>query len=250
MDKIGPIARSVEDCALVFDAIRGRDLLDPSVVERPFTWPLTGDPRAVRVGFVEELFQLDRAEGIEEEDEKARAREWQSMDGRTLDVLRRIGIDPVPIRLPKDKPVEHLSFILTAEAATAFDRFSREGLDDTLVRQVEQAWPNVFRQGQLVPAVEYLRANRIRWQVLQEMEEVFADVDVYVCPTFGGHNLLLTNLTGHPCVVLPNGYRSSDGTPTSITFIGKLHGETELLAVADAYQQTTDYHLQRPPVGS
>jgi Asp-tRNA(Asn)/Glu-tRNA(Gln) amidotransferase A subunit family amidase len=250
MDKIGPVARSVEDCALVFDAIRGRDLLDPSVVERPFAWPLTGDPRAVRVGYVDELFQRDRAEGAEDELEAQRAREWQSMDNRTLEVLRRIGIDPVPVRLPGDKPVEHLSFILTAEAATAFDRFSRGALDDTLVRQVEQAWPNVFRQGQLIPAVEYLRANRIRWQLLQELEELFVDVDVYVCPTFGGHNLLLTNLTGHPCVVLPNGYRSSDGTPTSITFIGRLHGETELLAVADAYQQATDYHLRRPPVGS
>ena len=108
----------------------------------------------------------------------------------------------------------------------------------------------VFRQAQTIPAVEYLRANRIRTLVMQEMEEVMSQIDVYVCPSYGGNNLLMTNLTGHPCVVLPNGFHSGDGTPTSITFNGRLHGETELLAVAHAYQQATDFHLQHPELGS
>ena len=98
--------------------------------------------------------------------------------------------------------------------------------------------------------MEYIRANRVRWQLLRDMQEIMESVDVYVCPTFGGHNLLLTNLTGHPCVVVPNGFRSSDGTPTSITFNGRLDGEAELLAVAHAYQLATDHHLRRPPIGS
>jgi Asp-tRNA(Asn)/Glu-tRNA(Gln) amidotransferase A subunit family amidase len=249
MDKVGPIARSVEDCALVFDVIRGRDYLDPSVVDRPFHWPLRRDVRTLRVGYVEELFDSGRVEGIDDEEERLRAEEWASFDRRTLDSLREIGVKLVPIRLPRGYPVESLSFILTAEAATAFDELTRSGLDELLVRQVEGAWPNVFRQGQLIPAVEYIRANRVRWQVLREMEDLLSQIDVYVCPTFGGHNLLMTNLTGHPCVVLPNGFRSGDGTPTSITFNGRLHGETELLALAHAYQQATDFHLRRPPLG-
>jgi Asp-tRNA(Asn)/Glu-tRNA(Gln) amidotransferase A subunit family amidase len=144
--------------------------------------------------------------------------------------------------------VEALQFILTAEAASAFDELTRSGGDDQLVRQVADAWPNVFRQGQLIPAVEYIRANRIRTLLMQEMERVMEEVDVYVVPSFGGNDMLMTNLTGHPAVVLPNGFRRSNGTPTSITFTGRLYGETEVLAVAHAYQQATDFHLKRPPL--
>ena len=248
MDKLGPIARSVEDCALIFDAIHGPDWLDPTVVERPFGWPLDRDVRTLRVGYIPELFERDRTEGVEDEGDRAILEEWQRHDQRTLTTLKEMGLDLVPMQLPKDYPVESLSFILTAEAAAAFDDLTRSGEDDLLVRQVANAWPNVFRQGQFIPAVEYLRANRIRWQVMAEMEEALGRVDLYVCPSFVGDNLLLTNLTGHPAVVLPNGFRSSDGTPTSITFNGKLYRETEMLAVAHAYQQTTDFHLQRPPL--
>jgi Asp-tRNA(Asn)/Glu-tRNA(Gln) amidotransferase A subunit family amidase len=248
MDKLGPIARSVEDCALIFDAIHGPDWLDPTVVERPFGWPLDRDVRTLRVGYIPELFERDRTEGVEDEADRAIQEEWQRHDLRTLTTLKELGLNLVPIHLPKNYPVEALSFILTAEAATAFDELTRSGDDDMLVRQVADAWPNVFRQGQFIPAVEYLRANRIRWQVMREMEEMLGRVDLYVCPSFGGDNLLLTNLTGHPAVVLPNGFRSSDGTPTSITFNGRLYRETEMLAVAHAYQQATDFHLQRPPL--
>ena len=125
--------------------------------------------------------------------------------------------------------------VLTAEAACAFDELTRSGRDDELVRQVEQAWPNVFRQGQLIPAVEYLRANRIRTLLMRDMADVLRDVDAYVAPSLGGNNLLLTNLTGHPAVVVPNGFRAGDGTPTSITFTGRPFGERELLSVAHAY---------------
>jgi Asp-tRNA(Asn)/Glu-tRNA(Gln) amidotransferase A subunit family amidase len=248
MDKLGPIARSVEDCALIFDAIHGPDWLDPTVVERPFGWPLDRDVRALRVGYIPELFDRDRTEGVADEADRAILEEWQRHDQRSLTTLRELGLNMVPIHLPKSYPVEALSFILTAEAATAFDELTRSGGEDLLVRQVADAWPNVFRQGQFIPAVEYLRANRIRWQVMREMEESLRPVDLYVCPSFGGDNLLLTNLTGHPAVVLPNGFRSADGTPTSITFNGRLYRETEMLAVAHAYQQATSFHLQRPPL--
>ncbi|OFV82706.1 MAG: hypothetical protein A2Y78_11095 [Acidobacteria bacterium RBG_13_68_16] len=248
MDKLGPLARSVEDCALVFAAILGADGVDPTAVDRPFHWPLDRDPRSLRVGFVQDAFEEDRAKRTEKEEDKARAREWQEFDLRTLTVLREIGFKLVPITLPQGYPVESLRFLLQAEAATAFDELTRSGRDTLLKRQDANAWPTVFRRAQLTPAVEYIRANRIRALLMQEMEKLLAEVDVYVCPSYGGGNLLLTNLTGHPAVVLPNGYRASDGTPTSITFTGKPFGETAVLAVAEAYQRATDFNRRRPPL--
>jgi Asp-tRNA(Asn)/Glu-tRNA(Gln) amidotransferase A subunit family amidase len=248
MDKIGPIARSVEDCALVFGAIHGADGLDPTARDRSFYWPMRRDIRSLRVGFVKEAFENDRSERAEEEEEKAALREWQEYDMRTLEVLRRLGFELEPIELPTKYPADAIGFILTTEAAAAFDELTRSGRDDLLVRQDARAWPSSFRQAQLTPAVEYIRANRIRTLLMQEMEEKLQGIDVYVTPSYEGGNLGLTNLTGHPAVVLPNGFRTSDGTPTSINFVGKLFGETEVLAVAQAYQQATDFHLKRPPI--
>jgi Asp-tRNA(Asn)/Glu-tRNA(Gln) amidotransferase A subunit family amidase len=248
MDKIGPIARSVEDCALVFGAIHGADGLDPTAVDRAFHWPMRRDLRSLKVGFVQEAFESDRTEGAEEEDQKAALREWQDYDRATLRVLNDLGFELIPIELPKKYPADAIGFILTTESAAAFDELTRSGRDDLLVRQDKGAWPNTFRRAQLTPAVEYIRANRIRTLLMQEMEEKIAGIDVYVSPSYEGGNVGLTNLTGHPSVVLPNGFRTSDGTPTSITFTGRLFGETELLAVAHAYQQATDFHLERPPI--
>jgi len=138
--------------------------------------------------------------------------------------------------------------ILTAEAACAFDALVRDGRVDTMTRQEANAWPTVFRQGEMIPAVEYLRAHRLRTIVMREMAKIMESVDVYVVPSFGGDNELLTNLTGHPAVVVPNGFRTTDGTPTSITFQGGLDDDDLTLAVADAYQQATDFHTKRPPL--
>jgi len=248
MDKMGPIARSVEDCALVFDVMRGRDGLDTTVVDRPFQWPPPKDVRTIRVGYVAELFDEDRSADIPDETFRKRVAEQQSFDRATLDALRGLGVKLVPIKLPTGLPIGSLSLILTAEAATAFDHLTRSGDDDQLTRQIDNAWPNVFRQGQLIPAVEYIRANRVRTLIIQALEKEMEQVDVYVAPSFGGNNLLLTNLTGHPAVVLPNGFRTGDGTPTSITFTGRLYGETDLLTVAHAYQRATDFNLKRPPI--
>lgn len=250
MDKIGPIARSVEDCALVFDAIRGTDGNDTSVVDRPFRWPMERDPRTLKVGYVPELFEEDRTTWVEGDDEealkeKARYAEWMDIDRQSLKDLEKFGFHLNPVKLTSEYPIDALQIILTAEAATAFDELTRGGQDDLLVRQEEQAWPNVFRQGQLIPAVEYIRANRIRTLVMREMEQLLGDIDVLVLPSYAGNHLLLTNLTGHPSVVVPNGFRS-DGTPTSLTFTGRLFGETELLAVAHTYQSETEHHLPHP----
>ena len=246
MDKVGPIARSAGDCALVFSAIEGRDPLDPFSAEGPFAWPPRRGLGDLTIGFVEELFDEDRGKDAKTEEEKARAAEARHFDRRSLDVLRQLGAKLVPLKLPSKTPVGPLSLILTAEAATAFDGLVRDGRVRTMVRQTADAWPNVFRHGSLIPAVEYLRAQRVRTRLMREMEQCLSGVDLFVAPTFGGSSLLLTNLTGHPCVVVPNGFRISDGTPTSITFTGKLRGEGDVLAVAELFQRATDFHGRRP----
>lgn len=248
MDKIGALARCVEDCALVFGAIHGADPRDPTTTTRPFAWPRKRESVPKRIGFVKSLFEFDYTKWADEGEDKKLYEEWKIADAATLDTLRRIGFELVPIDLPSDPPIPPLASILTAEAATAFDELTRSGRDARLVRQVEQAWPNTFRQGQMIPAVEYIRANRIRTLVMRAMEDVLRDVPVYVVPSFGGDNLLLTNLTGHPAVVLPNGFRS-DGTPSSVTFQGRLHADDTVLAVAHLYQQATEFHRRRPALG-
>lgn len=245
MDKLGPICRSVEDCALVFEAIHGvtENETDATVVDRPFAWDPTREFRALRVGFLRHDFEGDPAAGAENEEQATAMREARGFDLAALETLRSMGIQLVPLELP-DLPFGALSFILSAEAATAFDELTRSGRDDELVRQVAQAWPNVFRQARMIPAVEYLQANRVRTLVMQRMAAALEGLDAYVAPSFSD-NLLLTNLTGHPAVVAPSGFRA-DGTPTSITFCGNLYGEEKLLLLAMAYQHATGFHLRHP----
>jgi Asp-tRNA(Asn)/Glu-tRNA(Gln) amidotransferase A subunit family amidase len=230
MDKIGPMCRSVQDCALVFQAIHGPDESDPTVVDRPFVWPRPVDLARLRIGYVADAFERDYAS--------------RDNDLRTLDALRALGADLIPMQLPAF-PGEALQIILTVEAAAAFDELTRSNRDDLLVRQSNDAWPNVFRQARLIPAVEYIQANRIRTQLMRAMAELMDDIDVYVAPSTETDNLLLTNLSGHPAVVVPNGF-SEAGLPTSITFTGGLFEEELALAVAQIYQDATDFHLQRP----
>jgi len=233
MDKIGPICRSVEDCALVFNAIYGPDGKDSTVVDLPFNWDAGRGVKDLKVGYIKSAFEQQR------KDEESRAN-----DQATLQALRHLGLDLIPIELP-DYPVDAMAFILGVEAAAAFDELTRSGRDDLLVRQIKNAWPNRFREARLIPAVEYIQANRLRTLVIKAMHELMSDIDVYVAPSWVGNNLLLTNLTGHPAVVVPNGF-NKEQEPTSITFTGKLYGESEVLAVAKAYQDATGFHLKHP----
>ncbi len=230
MDKLGPICRSVEDCALVLAAICGPDGKDLSVPDIPCAWNPQPALKEIRLGFLEKEFAQDY---------RTRANDLQ-----TLATLRSLGFRLVPLHLP-DLPVDALSFILNAEAAAAFDELTRSGRDSLLARQVREAWPNIFRQARLIPAVEYIQANRVRALLMAEMARRLRDIDVYVAPSFVGDNLLLTNLTGHPALVLPNGF-DGKAHPTSITFIGSLFGEEKLLAVGRAYQEASDFQRRHP----
>lgn len=231
MDKAGPICRAAEDCGMVLDAIRGSDGIDPSAVDAPFNYAPDLDWSEITVGYVAEDFEGD--------DPSAR------LDRESLDVFRSLGARLVPIELP-DRPIDGFILILAAEAAASFDRITMENLDDRLVRQMADAWPNVLRTARFIPAAEYIQANRIRTQLGEDMADLLADIDVYLAPSQRGRNSLVTNLTGHPTISLPNGF-VDPGSPNSITLTGRLYDEATVLAVARAYQAATDFHRQHPP---
>lgn len=136
--------------------------------------------------------------------------------------------------------------MLTAEAAAAFDELTRSNRDSLLTDQRKFAWPNTFRAARFIPAVEYINASRIRGEAVQEFYEKTKDFDVIVAPSFGGNQLLLTNLTGNPCLVMPNGFNEK-GSPISISFIGKLFGEADLVMFAHKVQEATEWDEKIPP---
>jgi len=232
MDKIGPICRSAEELAIVFNAIQGEDGIDQTLYDVPFNYKPVIDLKNLKVGYLKSDFDS--------------LYDFHVNDSLTLARLKELGVDLIPIELP-DLPVNELSLILSTEASAAFDELTRSNRDDLLVRQIKNAWPNEFRSSRFIPAVEYINANRIRFLLIQEMEKLMNEVDIYIAPSWYGNNLLLTNLTGHPAVVLPNGF-SEDGTPTSITFTGKLFNEGILIAFAKLYQDATDFHKKHPPL--
>ena len=169
MDKVGPITRSVEDCAVVLDAMHGFDGHDPGAVDHPFHWPNRRSLDELRVGYVKGRTPIDEREDLK--------------------VLKKLGVKLVEITLPKTLPVSSIVLMLGVEAGTIFDDVTRSHITDTL-----NSWPDTFRLAQFVPAVEYLRASRVRSLLIQEMRKVMDQVDLYV----GGNDLGLCNLTGHP----------------------------------------------------
>ena len=228
MDKVGPICRSAEDCAIVFDAIRGQDQRDLSTIDAPFLYAHSSPNDTLTIGYVASIFS-------------GRYR-FKYQDSMALEEIRSLGFELKLVELP-DYP--SLNFLLGVEAAAAFDDLTRTGSDDLLVRQIRMAWPNVFRAARFVPAVEYIQAMRLRTMLIEEMAEVFDTVDVIVHPSFASSMLSITNMTGHPTVVVPNGFR--DGLPTSISFTGRLFEEGIVLRLAQVYQDATNWDEKRPP---
>lgn len=233
MDKIGPICRSADDCALVFNAIYGPDGIDPTLYDAPFNYDAKLNLKTLRIGYLKSDFEHETGE------RKTNA-------AAALKQLSDSGINLIPVELP-DYPVDNISFLLSTEGAAAFEDLTRTGCDEELKSQADWSWPNTFRKKRFVPAVEYIQAQRIRYLLIQETAKIFEKVDLVVAPPFAGKGLLISNLTGNPCVVVPDGF-AKNGTPTSICFIGRLFGEGELLAVAKQYQDATDWHRKHPKV--
>ena len=230
MDKLGPMTRSVEGAAIVFETIRGKDNIDRTVKDIQFKYPKVEDLKKLRVGYIASAFN----DSVVSENDKA-----------SFEIIQSLGLNLIPIELP-NFPTGSLSFILQAEAAAAFDELTRTNQDDLMVRQIKNAWPNVFREARFIPAVEYINANRARSLLNQEMANLMEKVDVYLIPSYYGDNLLRTNLTGHPCVVVPNGFNDK-GSPTSISFIGNLYHDGNVLALAKAFQEASNWHKKYPP---
>ena len=238
MDKIGPIARTVTDCAIVLDAIRGPDGLDATVTTAPFPFDSRRTLSGLRIGWLSDVFTESRPDSL--------------VDAQALAVIERLcaqqGATFVPLTLPVEElgvDIYALSIVLSAEAGAAFQELTLSGRDDLLARQVRDAWPNVFRAAQFIPAVEYVQANRHRTALMGLMARVFADVDVYVTPSLTGPSLLVTNLTGHPQAVVPSGL-GHENPLASLSFVGRLNDEATLLTVARAYEQATDWHQRHP----
>lgn len=233
LDKIGPLCRSAADCALIFDVIRGAEGTDQTVVNYPFNYQSQVDLSQLRIGYLQHAFELNYPQ--------------RAHDANTLAIFRNLGADLIPVQLPTTVPDEVFDLIVAGEAAAQFDELTRSGQDQTMVRQMRQAWPNLFRQARFIPAVEYLQANRVRYQLVQQMYEAFKSFDVVLAPTDAGNQLLLTNLVGYPSIVFPTGL-DNNGMPTSITLLGNLYDEASILSVAHQFQQATPFETMQPPL--
>jgi Asp-tRNA(Asn)/Glu-tRNA(Gln) amidotransferase A subunit family amidase len=233
-DTVGPMCRSAEDCAIVFNAIYGPDGKDNTVLDVPFGWDAAADVTKLRVGYLRSVFSDAPAGSAASEQLMTRQHNEEA-----LRVIRSLGVQVVPFDLP-DVAIEAIDFIRYAETAAAFDDLTRSGrLRDVEHGPEQSPRPAEIRSGYFIPAAEYIQANRYRMRVMQQMDEAMSGLDLFI-----GANQLLTNRTGHPVISLPNGF--FNGSPTALQLTGKLFGEPELLLLAHAFQSRTDHHLKHP----
>ena len=232
LDKAGPICRSAEDCAIVFNYIKGTDGKDYSAVDKTFNYDGVVDFKKLRIAYAENYFKRLAADAPER---------------KVLDVYKSLGADIKAVDFPDSLvyPVNLITIILNAESAAAFDELTRTNRDDLIERQDKGFWPNSFRSARFIPAVEYINANRYRYNLCKAINDFMKDYDVVIVPTFAGRQLSITNLTGHPVVVMPMGFNQS-GSPQSITLIGNLYDEATILAAAKAFQNKTDHNKKHP----
>ena len=228
MDKVGPLCRIAEDCAIVLRAVAGADARDAASVDAPLAFRNRRDLRGVRIGFLKNEMEKDSVH--------------RAIYAEAIKTLEKLGATLTPVAFPEHKG---LAAIISAESAAAFDELTRSHRDDAMVQQGKNNWPNFFRAARFIPAVEYIQANRARYDLIQKTADVMKTVDVVLCPPFGD-NLLTTNLTGHPSVTVPAGF-DNPTTPATVVFTGQLYDEGRLLGVAQAFQSATAYHKKHPP---
>ncbi len=234
LDKAGPICRSAEDAAIVFNYLHGTDGLDAAAVNMPFNYTGKADLSKMRIAYAKNYFGKKDTLGNED---------------AVLDVYRKAGAQLIPVNFP-DSGIYNfdiIGIVIGAESAAAFDGFTRTGLDDKMTRQGKGEWPNYFRAARFIPAVEYINANRHRYQLIQKVNEVIEKYDAIICPTWVGNQAAITNLTGHPAISMPTGF-DKNHSPTSITLVGKLYDEATLLAIAKVYQDATQWNKMHPPL--
>ncbi len=240
MDKIGPLCRTAEDGAVVLHAIQGPDGRDNTVLDLPFAWDSGRDVRKLRVGYLKSDIEREVPDDPKNPERVRRMKEGQAFNKASLEIIRGLGVDPVPVELPKlgSGPMD---FLLTAEGAAAFDDLVRSDKLDLMSAEPERsAWVGSFRLHEFVPAVQYIQANRARYRLMEAYREFFKDLDVLIGSALGP-----TNLTGHPEITFPQGF-DSKGQPAALRLTGKLFGEADILLLAHAFQQKTDFHLKRP----
>jgi len=201
-------------------------------VDHAFNYNQKADIKKLRVAYIENYFNRLAKDALE----------W-----KVLDDFKAMGVNVQPVQFADSLiyPANLISLILNAESGAAFDELTRTNRDDLIERQDKDFWPNSFRSSRMIPAVEYINANRYRSELCQKMNEFMKNYDVVITPTFMGSQLAITNLTGHPVVCMPMGF-SQRGLPVSITLIGNLYDEASILAAAKAYQDKTGYHKKHP----
>ena len=242
MDKIGPICRGVEDCAAALNAIYGPDSKDITVGDAPFNWNPDTNISTMRIGYLKTEFDGPTTPPTNEQQRTA-LEQRRAVYKTALEVLEKAGAKLTPIEMPKFS-AGALRFILSAEAAAAFDDITRDGRVNQLSGQSPGDWPNTFRTSRFIPAVEYLRAQRARTLLMHEMEKLMSQWDVFVAPAPGSASLLVTNLTGHPTAVLPCGFVND--LPAAIMFTGGVYDEVSPLRVALAFERATKWHTMHP----
>lgn len=232
LDKAGPICRSAEDAAIVFNYLHGTDGKDAAAVNMPFNYKEKVDLSKLKIAYARNYFGKKDTLGNEND---------------VLDVFRRAGAKLIPVDFP-DSGIynfDMIGIVIGSESAAAFDEFTRSGVDDQMPRQGKGEWPNYFRAARFIPAVEYVNTSRHRYILMEKVNEVLKKYDVIICPTWVGNQAAITNLTGHPAVSIPTGF-NKEHTPTSITLVGNLYDEATILEIAKVYQDATNWNKLHP----
>jgi len=232
MDKVGPMARSAEDCAIVYSIISGKDSKDLMTTDYPDGLELNKNYKTLKIAYLKKDIEKDTTLS-KENLEKA------------IDTFKNMGITLNEVELPKDMPYNGFDIILRAEAGAFFDDLVRSDEVDKMVEQTQRSRANSLRQARFIPAVEYIQANRQRQILIEKMHTIMKDYDVLISPSSGNRLSIITNLTGHPAIAIPTGL-DKEKHPTSLTLVSNLYDENSMLILAKAFQDQTEFDDMHP----